>query len=279
VQISVLDLFGCHIINRKYSCEKSGVLKKKFSDTCMGSLYHQQLDVAKKICTLRVHPAEEIVRQLKNNWFAVFLPKQLTVPILCRNGTSKELMMPNGVSSFHLSEGCTASFNDHLVTADFSVQTPSDFVHYEWKWDSFDLLSDGLDQIRLMPQLKALADNGIHYPTLDAIQELYIQQSYSPGWWAHFIHFVGLGTVLLIIITACVFLGIRFRRRFLRLRHQKLAEASSPLDEAIQEYELQPRNERVTYQQLLRKQQTVEAERTNHPATFFPDDKRIYPSC
>ena len=281
VQLSAVELLSCHIVNRKYTCEKSGVLKKQFADTCLGALYHQQLEAAKKICTLRLHPAEEMVRQLKNNWFAVFLPKQITVPIQCRNGTSKELMMPTGVSSFHLSEGCTASLNDHLVTSDFSVQTPSDFIHYEWKWDSTDLMADGLDKLTLIPELKTLSDHGIHYPTLDAVQELYIQKQYSPGWWAHLVHFVGLGTITLILIATIIFLIVRFRARLVSLRRLKQLEVpSSPLDDAIHEIEmrsLSPEHQLQANHFHLLRQQRNERERLKPSVASFPDDDRLYP--
>ena len=272
VQLSAIELLGCHTIAKTYLCEKSGVLKKKFQASCLGALYNQDLEAAKDLCTLRIHPAEEMIRQLKNNWFAVFLPKQITVPLQCRNGTSRELMMPAGVSSFHLSEGCTASFHEHLVTSDFSVQTPSDFIHYEWKWGSFDLLKDGLDQITLLPTLKTLAENGINYPTLDAIQEMYIQKQYTPGWWAHFVHFIGLATLIIIFITISILLLIRFRHRFQR---QPITTEipSSPLDEALHEIELRSMAEQ--YQSLRR--QRNERERLKPSVATFPDDERLYP--
>ena len=222
-----------------------------------------------------------MVRQLKNNWFAVFIPKQLTVPIQCRNGTSKELMMPSGVSSFHLSEGCTASFTDHLVTSDFSVQTPSDFIHYEWKWDSTDLMADGLDKLTLFPELKTLAEHGIHYPTLDAIQELYIQKQYSPGWWAHLVHFIGLGTLTIIIIAAFILLGIRFRERLISLRRlRQLDVPTSPLDDAINEIEMRsltPDQQRQANHFYLQRQQRNERERLKPSVASFPGDECLYP--
>jgi hypothetical protein len=272
VQLSAIELLGCHQIAKIYLCEKSGVLKKKFQASCLGALYNQDLDAAKNLCTLRILTAQEMVRQLKNNWFAVFLPKQITVPLQCRNGTSRELMMPSGISSFHLSEGCTASFQEHLVTSDFSVQTPSDFIHYEWKWGSFDLIKDGLDQLTLLPELKTLADNGINYPTLDAVQEMYIQKRYTPGWWAHFVHFVGIATLALIIFTAMILLIVRFRHR-LRRHPVTSPTPTSPLDEAIHEIELKSMAEQ--YQSLRR--QRNERERLHPTVATFPDDERLYP--
>ena len=230
VQLSAVDLLACFTVNRIYICDDSGVLRQDFTDTCLGSLYQQNLAAAKRICPLRVHPAEEMVKQLRNNWFAIYSPSALTVPVECRNGTSREMMTPAGISSFHLSEGCTATFKEHLVTSDYSVKAPTDFIHYEWKWDSTESLTDGLDPKTLTPQLETLASHGIHYPTLDAVQEMHIQANYSPGWWAHIVHFTGTSTLLLLFLMLVTFLIQRFRAH----RHrQPQIVFPTPLEEAI----------------------------------------------
>ena len=229
VEKSAVDLMACFTVNRIYICAESGVLRQDFTDTCLGALYQQNLTAAKITCPLKVHPAEEMIKQLRNNWFAVYSPIAMTVPIDCRNGTSREMMTPAGISSFHLSEGCTASFKKHLVTSDYSINAPSDFIHYEWKWDATDDLADGLDPVTLKKQLQTMAEHGIHYPTLDAVQEMHIQSSYSPGWWAHIVHFTGTTTLLLLFLMLITFLIQRFRAR----QNQQPITRMSPLEEAI----------------------------------------------
>jgi hypothetical protein len=218
IQISSSDLIGCHTINNVYKCESHGVLRKTFTDTCLGSMYQQNITAVKKLCTLKVHNAEEIVRQLLNNWFAVFSPKQITIPVECRNGTSRELMIPKGITKFHLSEGCTAQFANHMVTSDYSIREPADFIEYEWKWDPIQLQTDGLNPSTLLPHMELLAKHGIHYPTLEDLQELKLQETHGPGWWAHFVHFVGNATLVIALIIGLTVLGFRFKRHLLQKR-------------------------------------------------------------
>jgi hypothetical protein len=222
-QLSSSDLIGCHVINKVYLCESQGVLRKHFNDTCLGALYQQNLESVRKLCTLQVLDATEIVRQLLGNWFAVYSPKQTTIPVECRNGTSKELMIPKGISKFHLSAGCTAQFETHLVLRVFSIREPADFLEYDWKWDPISLSDDNLFSPKeLLPVLATLSKYGIHNPTLDEIQEIRIQGSHSPGWWAHFIHFLGNTTLAILILTGLVIGGIRFRRHWIA-KHNFLA--------------------------------------------------------
>lgn len=220
IQISSSDLLSCSTINKVYQCVSHGVLKKTYTDTCLGSIYHQNLTSVKKICPLKVYPSKELVRQLLNNWFAVFSPEQITIPVECRNGTSRELMIAKGISKFHLSPGCSAQFANHLVTSDLSIREPAEFIEYQWKWDPIQLDTDGLNQAELLPHLQLLAKHGIHNPTLETLQELDIQESHGPGWWAHFVHFVGNATLLLALSTTIIVISVRFRRHLQRKRLQ-----------------------------------------------------------
>jgi len=48
-QLFAVDLLGCHGVNQVYLCEQSGVLKRNLNDTCLGSLYMQDLQ-GTKLC-------------------------------------------------------------------------------------------------------------------------------------------------------------------------------------------------------------------------------------
>ncbi len=36
-------------------------------------------------------------------------------------------------------EGCWVEWNHHTITSDFSIRTPSDYVHFEWDFDPISL--------------------------------------------------------------------------------------------------------------------------------------------
>jgi hypothetical protein len=226
-QLSSTDLLACHVINRVYFCESNGVLKRIFSDTCLGALYQQNMEGVKKYCTLQVHENKEVIQQLLGNWFAVYTPKAYTVPVECRNGTSKEIMIAKGVSKFHLSAGCEAQFKDHLVISDYSIREPADFLEYSWNWDPITLPDDVLHPDQFIPALEKLSEFGISQPTLKELKEYYMELSRSPGWWAHFVHFAGNVLLITLVFGLAIILAIRFRRYLIHKRRQLLSPLNS----------------------------------------------------
>ena len=233
-QLSSTDLLGCHSVNNVYLCENNGVLLKAFNDTCLGSLYQQNLPSVKTLCELHLHPAQEVVRQLHGNWFAIFSPVQTTVPIECRNGTSRELMVPYGVSKFHLSNGCKAHFLKHLVISDYSIKAPADFLEYNWDWDPILLTQDIIPADELSSQLSQLRLQGIRNPSLKDLKELKVHQQYTPGWWAHLVHFTGNAVLIILIIL----LGFLLARRLYQSRQAiqqflpSVPQPAGPIQEA-----------------------------------------------
>jgi hypothetical protein len=221
-QFSSSDLLACFTLNRRYMCESNGVLEKLFNVSCIGALYQQSMEGVNQFCNLQICKNTEVIRQLLGNWFAVFSPKPLTVPVECKNGTSKEIMVPIGVSKFHLSAGCDAHFESHLVVSDYSIREPADFIEYKWNWDVITIPQEILTPEVFIPAMDQLSKLGMDQPTINELKEFHMHLQRSPGWWAHFVHFAG--NVFLIICTAAmaIILGIRFRRFDQHKRQQKL---------------------------------------------------------
>jgi hypothetical protein len=56
IEMSAVHLLGCHRVNQVYMCERSGVLKRYLNDTCLGSLYMQDLEGATTLCEMAILP-------------------------------------------------------------------------------------------------------------------------------------------------------------------------------------------------------------------------------
>ena len=233
-QLSSSDLLGCVVLNRVYLCESNGVLRKNFSDTCLGALYQQDMVAVNKLCTLRVCENVEVIRQLLGNWFAVFTPRAYTVPVECKNGTSKEIMISGGVSKFHLSPGCEAHFHNHLVLSDYSIREPADFIEYNWNFDLISIPQEVMHPEQFLPALDQLKKFGINDPSIRDLREFYMDLQRGPGWWAHFVHFAG--NILLVLLIAGIILvgGIRFHR-FLEQKRRQLRATLQPIQPLDQE--------------------------------------------
>ena len=163
--LSSVDLLGCHAVNNVYLCERHGVLHKQLNNSCLGALYLQHFHIVQEICPLFIQPATEMVRQLLNNWFLIFSPHPQTAYISCRNGTQGETYIKAGITNQHLSPGCQLNLNAHLLTADYSINLPTDIIHFQWDWDTQDLFYDATNSI------EDLILSGIENPTVQDLSE------------------------------------------------------------------------------------------------------------
>ena len=210
-QLSSVDLMGCHRVNQIFMCDRFGVLSRKFNDTCLGALYMQDFTAAQALCHFEIIPVSEKIYQLKKNWFVVFLPKAVTVPINCRNGTTTEMHLGRGSQRIHISPGCDANFPDHFIVSDLSIKMPADILHFEWTWDPLTFLP--MDESEIAPELARLRTFGLHRPTLSELQYMGVHKAHTAGWFAHFIHFTGNALLLLLICSVVIFICYRWYLR------------------------------------------------------------------
>ena len=164
--LSSTDLLGCHAVNNVYLCERHGVLQKQLNSSCLGALYLQDFTIVQELCPLHIVPVAETVKQLLDNWFLIFSPAPQTAYISCRNGTQNDAYIKSGISTIHLSPGCKMNLKLHILHADFSINLPSDMVHFQWDWDPKTLFPDASSEIA------ELLETGNELPTLQDLNEL-----------------------------------------------------------------------------------------------------------
>jgi hypothetical protein len=117
VELSAVHLLGCHWVNQVYMCERSGVLKRFLNNTCLGSLYMQDLQGATTLCEMNIVPVAKTVLQLQDNWYLVHSPIALTSRIDCLNSLASEIFVHRGANRIHISP--IMSTTSHLACAYF----------------------------------------------------------------------------------------------------------------------------------------------------------------
>ena len=161
VHLASTDLLDCKNINKIFLCERHAVLEKQVNSSCLGALYLQDFNSAKELCPLKTLPLTEMLRQLSDNWFLIYSPQPQTAPITCNNGSETQFYIEQGMSKRHLSPGCTAEFNHHLLNTDNSITLENNVQHFDWTW-----LAD-LDKIgNIKQQLDNMKQLGFKHPTL-----------------------------------------------------------------------------------------------------------------
>ena len=203
-RLSGTDLLGCHAINNVYLCERHGVLQKELNDSCLGALYLQDFPAVQELCPLFIRPASEMVQQLLDNWFLVFSPKAQTAFITCKNGTQGDAYLKVGITRIHLSPGCKMNLQKHLLNADFSLNLPSDIVHFQWDWDTNVLFPDASNEI------KELLELGNEAPTIRDLNDLRVTRAKREfNTLKFFVSFVCSILALALIATTILFLIIQ----------------------------------------------------------------------
>jgi hypothetical protein len=231
-QLSSVDLLGCHSINKIYLCERHGVLGKQLNNSCLGSLYLQNFQLAQELCPLHIRPAVEVVKQLLDNWFLIFSPAPQTAYVSCRNGTENEAYIKSGITRSYLSPGCKMNLNFHLLQADFALSLPDDIVNFQWDWDVTDLTNN------LEDEMADLYNEGNSDPTL---QDLFEVKKRNPKvlLFKVFVTFicslVALGLVTLVILwyfARDYILRLPCFRPFISPRIRTLIDTSPPASSA-----------------------------------------------
>ena len=69
MEMSAVNLMGCHCINSGYLCKRHRVLKRELDSTCLGSLYVQDFKEATLLCEMDIVPYVETKLQLQDNWY------------------------------------------------------------------------------------------------------------------------------------------------------------------------------------------------------------------
>jgi len=207
IQMSSVDLLGCHRLGRIYLCERNGLLNKYPEDTCLGSLYHQKFDLAHQLCDFRVEPAREFIYQLLNNWFMIFEPAPLTVPVVCTNGSHSELHVRKGISKFHLTAGCTADFPRFKLLSDISILIPQDYIQLEMDWDPAGFMP-GVREY-LIPEIQKLGRLGATVTSLATLQSMVASRLEDSSSLFHYIHFGFNSLTVGLIIAVLVILAYR----------------------------------------------------------------------
>jgi hypothetical protein len=133
IELSAVNLLGCHRVNQVYLCERNGVLKQNLNDTCLGLLYVQDLQGAMSLCEMEIIPEAETVLQLHDNWYLVHSPQPVTCQINCLNLSVSEIFIRCGANQIHVFPSCRLHSGSHVLISNFAVQLDTIIKHYKWE--------------------------------------------------------------------------------------------------------------------------------------------------
>jgi hypothetical protein len=213
IEMSAVHLLGCHRVNQVYMCERSGVLNRYLNDTCLGSLYMQDLEGATTLCEMTILPIRETVLQLQDNWYLVHSPISFTSHVDCLNSSASEVFIRRGVNRIHVSPSCRLHLHSHVLISNFAVTLDTVIKHYEWELDRISFSEE--EQAHTDEWLTTLEDTSIR-ATLSQIRHSLSVEKRSVVW-KYIFSILGL----LIFTTLAVILGyFVLTRYYLTLKHR-----------------------------------------------------------
>ena len=179
IEMSAVHLLGCHRVNQVYMCERSGVLNRYLNDTCLGSLYMQDLEGATTLCEMAILPIGETVLQLQDNWYLVHSPISLTSHIDCLNSSASEVFVRRGINRIHVSPSCRLHLTSHVLISNFAVTLDTVIKHYEWELERISFSEE--EQAHTDEWLAAFEDTSI-WATLGQIRHSLSVEKRSVIW-------------------------------------------------------------------------------------------------
>jgi hypothetical protein len=213
IELSAVHLLGCHRVNQVYMCERSGVLKRHLNDTCLGSLYMQDLQGATTLCEMNIVPIAETVLQLQDNWYLVHSPQPLTSRIDCLNNSASEIFIRHGANRIHVSPSCRLHLASHVLISNFAVQLDTIIKHYEWELGRISFSTE--EQAHSDEWLAAFEETSIRATLTQICHSLAVEKRSSI--WKYIFSLLGL----VIFPTIAVILGyVFFTRYYLTLRQR-----------------------------------------------------------
>ena len=213
IEMSAVHLLGCHRVNQVYMCERSGVLNRYLNDTCLGSLYMQDLEGATTLCEMTILPIRETVLQLQDNWYLVHSPISFTSHVDCLNSSASEVFIRRGVNRIHVSPSCRLHLHSHVLISNFAVTLDTVIKHYEWELDRISFSEE--EQAHTDEWLTTFEDTSIR-ATLSQIRHSLSVEKRSVIW-KYIFSILGL----LIFTTLAVILGyFVLTRYYLTLKHR-----------------------------------------------------------
>jgi len=226
IELSAVHLLGCHRVNQVYMCERSGVLKRHLNDTCLGSLYMQDLEGATTLCNMNIVPVAETVLQLQDNWYLIHSPQPLTSRIDCLNNTASEIFIRVGANRIFVSPSCRLHLSSHVLISNFAVQLDIIIKHYEWELDRISFSAE--EQAHSDEWLAAFEETSIRATLTQIRHSLAVEKRSSI--WKYIFSLLGIA----IFTTVSVILGyILFTRYYFTLRQRVIDWVMHILPESV----------------------------------------------
>jgi hypothetical protein len=225
LEMSAVNLLGCHQVGSTYLSERYGVLNSELNSTCLGSLYVQDFTGATCLCNMKIVPQTETVLQLQDNWYLVYSPRSFTSYINCLNTTSSEVFVRFSINQIYVSPSCRLWLQQHDLISDFSVRLDNVIKHYQWDLEQVAFSIE--EHSQSAEWLTTFETEHIGKSTLSSIWQSLATERWSSKW-IYIFTFLGLIAALVLAVVIIFFVvtkhQVTWKQRVISIIHRILPE-------------------------------------------------------
>lgn len=136
----VLD--QCRQFREIYFCPLPLILKRRFSDTCLGSIYKQNYTNLQQKCPVVFFEANEIIEIFTPNTFMMYTKNPQTIQINCNQKTNQQHIAIKSSQQIKLGKGCTATTEDNIFQTGFDISIDDTIQRWPTIWNISNILFD-----------------------------------------------------------------------------------------------------------------------------------------
>jgi hypothetical protein len=171
------DLLKCFKLGDTNICDGRAILQNNFGESCISSLWTQNLTGVLSHCDFEVTDKREEVYALSHDEFIVSSEAALYTMVKCKDYTRSIHVGP--VSKVKVEHGCTVPLQNHVLIPNPEFVNNVDIINYAWTWDVKVLFQD-MDEITANELIASLKEYGHHVMTVNDLQKWSIDNYSSP---------------------------------------------------------------------------------------------------
>jgi hypothetical protein len=205
------DLLKCFKLGDTYICDGRAILQNNFGDSCISSLWTQNLTGVLTQCDFEMTDKTEEVYALSHDEFIVSSEAALYTMVKCKDYTRNIHVGP--LSKVKVEHGCTVPLQNHILIPNPEFVNNVDIINYAWTWDVKVLFQD-IDEITANELIASLKDYGHHVMTVKDLQRWNIDNSIPPLLSRDMNSYIVIGLLCLaaILLLVALYICIRSRR-------------------------------------------------------------------
>lgn len=145
----------CRKYGEMHFCDKPLILHKELRNTCLGSIYMQNVTNLQSKCPATFFEMEESIEAFSSNSFMMYTAAPQTIRIICKGGFHQQHIAVKSHQQLNVGKGCQVSTAKFEFESGFDISVNDEIQRWPTIWNLSDILF-GIDAATLHDVMKKL---------------------------------------------------------------------------------------------------------------------------